>query len=133
MLPQGNVNSVEYEVIDYPTKTYRLDTDKKRIMGYTDSVDAMKQAIYKIICTQRYRYVIYDGNYGIELEDLFGRDRGLVCALLENRITDALLADSRISEVKDFVFGGKKDVITVNFTAVTNVSGSLNMEVSYNV
>lgn len=133
MLPQGNVNSVEYEVIDYPTKTYRPDIDKKRIMGYTDSVDAMKQAIYKIICTQRYRYVIYDGNYGIELEDLFGKDRGLVCALLESRITDALLVDSRITEVKDFVFGGKKDVVTVSFTAVTNVAGSLDMEVSYNV
>ena len=133
MLPQGNINSVEYEVINYPTRTYKLNIDKQRIIGYTDGISAIKQAIYKIICTQRYKYVIYDGNYGIELEDLFDKDRGLVCALLKNRITDALLADSRITEVKDFVFGGKKDVVTVNFTAVTNVVGNLNMEVSYSV
>lgn len=133
MLPQGNFNSVEYEVINYPTNTYMLDVDKNRIIGYTDEREAMKQAIYKLIMTERYKYVIYNGNYGIELKDLFGKDRALVCALLEERIKDALLADDRIIEVKDFVFSGKREVVVVNFTAVTNVSGNIDMEVSYNV
>lgn len=133
MLPQGNFNSVEYEVINYPTNTYMLDADKNRIIGYTDEREAMKQAIYKLIMTERYKYVIYNSNYGIELKDLFGKDRALVCALLEERIKDALLADDRIIEVKDFVFSGKREVVVVNFTAVTNVSGSIDMEVSYNV
>lgn len=133
MLPLGNFNSVEYETIIYPNRTYRLDTERKRIIGYTDDIEAMKQAIYKIIYTERYEYVVYDSNYGIELKDIFGKDRTLACALLELRITEALLADDRIDEVTDFVFSGKKDVVVVSFTAVTNIVGSVDMEVSYNV
>lgn len=132
MLPLGNFNSVEYAKIVYPNKTYRMDIEQERIRGNIDKREAIKQAIYKMLNTERYRYAIYDSNYGIELEDLFGKDRELVCALLESRIKDALSVDDRIIEAKDFSFGGKRDVVSVRFTAVTNL-GSINMEVDYNV
>lgn len=35
-----------------------------------DGMEAVKQAVYKILQTERYKYVIYDWNYGVELEDL---------------------------------------------------------------
>lgn len=133
MLPLGNFNAVEYAKITYPTRTYRLDKEKKRIRGYTDNKEAMEQAIYKAILTERYCYPIYNGNYGIKLRDLFGKNRELVCSLLEGRIRDALSADDRITDLNSFEFSGQKETVVVGFTAVTSVAGNLNMEVSYSV
>lgn len=61
-----------------------------------DGREAMEQVIYKILNTERYRYVVYSWNYGIELMDLFGMPADYVCPVLEKRISEALLQDDRI-------------------------------------
>ena len=92
-------------IIILPTKTYKMTLDDaNRISGYTDEQEAMKQAIYKIIRTERYRYIIYDWNYGIELEDLFGMPVSYCVPEIERRVTEALLQNIRINEVNNFEF-----------------------------
>lgn len=98
-----------------PSQTYKLDyaTDSQ-IRGYCDELDAMKQAIYKIINTERYQYIIYSWDYGIELEDLFGQPIPYVYAELQRRIEEALLNDDRITAVHDFEFSNNRgDVLAV--------------------
>lgn len=102
MIPQG---AGEINIQDYaePTsRTYKLNINKETISGYIDEREAMRQAIYLILNIERYDYLIYSWNYGIELKDLFGQPTFYVMAELERRITEALTADSRITGVDNF-------------------------------
>lgn len=110
----------DFEITEQPTKTYRMNLESNRIRGYVDGQEAMKQAIFKILQTERYQYIMYSWNYGIETLDLYGEPVSWVCPELERRISEALLWDSRITSVDNFEFNiSKKGVIHVTFTAHT--------------
>lgn len=95
---------------------------------YTDGLEAIKQAVYKILNTERYSYIIYSWNYGIELKDLFGQAMSYVCPELERRVTEALTQDSRITAVTDFEFDtSKRGVLSTTFTVHTDL-GSFEAE-----
>ena len=110
----------DFEIEEQPTHTYKMNLTGEFVRGYTDNQEAMKQAIYKILNTERYQYVMYSWNYGIELLDLFGEPVSYVCPELERRITEALTWDDRINSVDNFEFNiPKKGEILVTFTAHT--------------
>lgn len=103
-----------------PTYTYGLDPIKNRIQGFKDEQAAMKQAIFKILQTERYKHPeIYSNNYGVELEELIGMPIPYVLPELERRITEALKWDERITSVNDFEFEVDKKEVLVKFTADT--------------
>ncbi|MGN1318829.1 MAG: DUF2634 domain-containing protein [Lachnospirales bacterium] len=130
MIPVNIVNG--YKIIKYPTKTYYFDIENKRIKGVVDGKKAMKQAIYKILMTERYEYLIYDRKYGTEIKDLFGKDVHIACAVLQRRIIDALTCDDRIFDVYDFEFATNKNTVSVNFTVATEF-GEVEEDISINV
>ncbi len=110
----------DFEVEEPPSLTYRMQREDNAVRGYTDGREAMRQAIYKMIMTERYQYIMYSWNYGIELSDLYGEPVTYVCPELKRRITEALLWDDRIQSVDSFVFDfPQKGVIHVTFTAHT--------------
>lgn len=110
----------DFVIEEQPTKTYKMNLEKDVIQGYTDGKDAIKQAIYKILSTERYQYIMYSWNYGIELLDLYGEPISYVCPELKRRIEEALLWDERIQSVDDFEFDtSKKGEVLVTFTAHT--------------
>lgn len=114
-------------VVNYQTSnTFRVryESDYK-LLGMCDDIEAMKQAIFKIINTERYKYLIYDWNYGIELNDLIGEPIPYVYAEIERRIKEALLADNRIKEVTDFRFSNNGGDVLCLFTANT-IYGEIN-------
>lgn len=121
MLPVRDTDiSTEYEFVESPTKTYAMQLDGERIRGKTDERKAMEQAIYKILLTERYQYLIYSWNYGIELRDLFGKPIPYCCVELERRIKEALLQDERITNVYNFEFENPEfETIKVKFIADT--------------
>lgn len=85
--------------------TFNLDYGGDgQVKGFCDELAAMRQAIYKIINTERYQYPIYSWDYGIELADLFGKPIPYVYAELQCRITEALMTDDRINSVTGFEF-----------------------------
>lgn len=110
----------DFELTEQPTRTYKMNLDSNLIRGYTDNLEAMKQAIYKILLTERYQYIMYSWNYGIELIDLYGEPVSYVCPELERRITEALTWDKRIQSVDNFEFDlSVKGVVHVSFIAHT--------------
>lgn len=110
----------DFELERQPTYTHKMNLEAHLIRGYTDGLEAMKQAIYKILNTERYQYVMYSWNYGIELLDLFGEPISYVCPELERRITEALMWDDRIQSVDNFEFDfSKKGVVHVSFMTHT--------------
>lgn len=118
MIPVLN-NADAIEISSAPTLTYKADTNGGSVRGYADGLEAMKQAIYKILLTERYQYIMYSGNYGIETLDLFGEPISYVCPELERRITEALTQDDRIESVSDFEFKTARGTVHVSFTVHT--------------
>lgn len=110
----------DFEIENQPTHTYKMNFERNRIQGYTDDKEAMQQAIYKILNTERYQYPMYSWDYGIELLDLYGEPISYVIPELERRITEALMWDDRIESVDDFKFDNiKKGEVHVTFTVHT--------------
>ncbi len=133
MIPKIGFGSGDIEITEQPTLTHRMDREKEYIKGKTDETEAMKQAVYKILMTERYGSIIYSGNYGIELKDLFGQPVSYVCPELERRITDALLWDKRIESVDNFEFDlSEKGAVSVRFN-VRTVFGSFESERQVNI
>lgn len=115
-----------------PSKTYRLDRENNRIIGYCDGVEAVKQAVYKALLTERYAWMIYSWNYGSELNGLFGKQMTAVYPEVKRRIEEALLQDDRIHKVRDFSFEKTRNTLQVTFTVDSKV-GVFESEVSVNV
>ncbi|OPX43834.1 protein 25-like lysozyme [Ruminiclostridium hungatei] len=113
----------DLEYVRQPSGTYRMHLEEKRIWGMLDGSEAIRQAIYKILNTERYDSVIYSWNYGAELVELVGQPVPYVYSQLERKITEALLRDDRITEVVDFSFSADKGRVTAAFTAVTTEGG----------
>lgn len=129
MIPTVNdILSTEIEIETQPSLNYKMFFDKKSVIGTVDEFEAMKQVVFKILNTERFHYLIYSQNYGIELNDLFGEPLSFVCAELEDRITEALVQDDRIESVSDFEFvSEKKGEVLATFTVHT-IFGDLESE-----
>lgn len=132
MIPQKNVSSPALRrtltVAEPTSKTYRMNLGGDTIAGTADGKEAMKQAIFKILSTERYEYIIYSDRYGAELSDLFGESIDYVKSEIKRRITEALLADSRIKDTYGFVFSQPcRHTLSVSFTAAT-VFGDIETE-----
>lgn len=121
MIPTANnILSADIEIETQPSLNYRMSFDRKSVAGTVDECEAMKQVIFKILNTERFNYVIYSQNYGIELNDLYGEPLSFVCAELEDRITEALIQDDRIESVSDFDFNlVRKGEVLATFTVRT--------------
>lgn len=89
------------------------------LSGVADGIDAVKQAIFLILSTERYKYVIYSHDYGVELDTLYGRPLTYVLPELRRRIREALVQDDRITDADNFVFETGKSTVTARFTART--------------
>ena len=114
MIPQNSIDvELTSEEIIETSRTYKITGN--RIQGYTDGLEALKQAIYKMLNTERYEYPIYSFSYGIELENLLGKDPVYVQIELKRRIRECLLRDDRITEVGNFKFEVNGDEIKCTF------------------
>lgn len=121
MIPStNNILSYDLEMETEPSVNYKMNIKQDIINGTVDELESMKQVIYKILNTERYQYIIYSWNYGIELMDLFGMPVIYVIPELERRITEALIQDERIESVDDFEFdSSEKRTVKASFTVHT--------------
>ena len=125
MIPQGF--DVDYEVISNidTTKTYKLSSDK--IQGFTDELEALEQAIYKMLGTEKYEHPIYSFSYGIDLESLIGKDSVYVQIELKRRIKECLFKDDRITDVSNFQFTVTGDEMLCVFD-VQSIYGNMTIQ-----
>lgn len=108
------------KVVQQPSKTFRMDMENKRIVGFVDGLDAVAQSVYCTLGTERYEHIIYSWNHGVELQNLTGKPISYVKSELKRRITEALIQDDRISGVDTFDFEVKQGRLNVSFTVHTN-------------
>ena len=151
MIPNIDILTDEITEVIYSGRTYKInlhsnlvqnrsvlsltaivDEGGDRISGYVDDLEAVIQAIYLILNTERYQHIIYSWDYGVELVDLFGKPIPYVMSELPRRIEDALTQDDRISEVIDFEFEHHKNKLHTTFTVVTDL-GNISVEMEVDV
>jgi hypothetical protein len=126
----------EFEYTQEPGHTYRMKVDQEdgtagQVIGYIDGRDAVEQAVYKILNTERGENEIYRGQYGVEIDDLFGMPMPYVVPEVDRRIKEALLMDDRITAVGNFSFDlPRRGVLHVSFL-VTSIYGEI--EITQNI
>lgn len=153
MIPSLSVLTEEITEPVYASKTYRIlftgtinrdnghnlgitmlinTVDADRLSGYVDGLEAVAQTVYITLSTERYKFIIYSWDHGIELVDLFGKPIPYVISELPRRIKDALIQDDRITDVVDFKFEKNGKRLHTSFTVLTDIgkiSTALEMDV----
>lgn len=134
MIPSGNnllVTGLMAE--EQASRTYQMHIEKEYIGGHCDDLEAIKQSVFKILNTERYRYMVYSWNYGIETTDLIGQRMGYVIPEIQRRITEALSQDERILAVDGFEFDTSKKHEAVCTFVVHTAFGSFESERAVNI
>ncbi|MDR6883800.1 DUF2634 domain-containing protein [Bacillus sp. 3255] len=119
MIPTGGAGNAQLQQAQQPSKTYYIDTANNRIVGITDGLEAVKQAVYKIMETERFEYLIYGPGYGGEYGSLLGKSNSFVRSELGRRIQDALLQDDRITSVENMKVTFNGDSALAEFTVIS--------------
>lgn len=118
MLPKtGDILETDFEVRQIPSKTFQIH--EEILSDFVDGKNAVRQAIYCILNTERYEWLIYNWNYGVELKNLFGKPMGLVKSKIKKRMKEALMQDDRIQSVDAFSFTVSGRKLNVTFTVHT--------------
>ncbi len=120
------------EAPEKPSFTYRLDMENGRIVGKIDGIAAVNQAILKAILTPRFKSLIYDNQYGSEIEETIiakNATRNYMETAIEGFIKDALLSDTRILSIYDFKMTWQNDKAFLFFKADT-IFGETELQVS---
>ena len=75
MIPQtGDDLRQDFEFETLPSRTFRMNHNSLTIIGTIDQIQAVEQAVYLILNTERYEWLIHSWNYGVELHNLIGQD-----------------------------------------------------------
>lgn len=109
--------------VELSSKTYKLDFDNKRIQGHCDGLEAIKQAIKKILLTTRNEFeILYSEDYGSDIQNVITEDYSLETLenIIPNFIYEALLEDDRITNVTDIEMSLNNDELSISFTVETD-------------
>ena len=119
MLPQAIVIQEEK---DMPSLTWQANLEKEKLTGKIDELEAVKQAVFLMLATERGYSEIYEG-YGLKTVDLIGQDFYYTVSELKRRIKETLLEDDRITEVDNFKHEQQTDILSMTFD-VYSIYGS---------
>lgn len=118
---------MEFVEVRMPGYTHKLIIDQDRIRGMTDKADALLQAVYLILNTERYKYAIYSWRYGSELADLIGQPKDYAISEFKRRVYEALIQDDRITDVDSWEFTKDYKSVTA-FFIVHTIYGDIEVE-----
>lgn len=99
-------------------------------------IESLKVWILKLIKTEKFKFKIYEtgaiDEYGITLMDLIHSDYPyfFIESEILREITEGLLKNNEILDIKDFVFSGEKRTLTITFT-VNSIYGLVESEVIF--
>ena len=96
--------STDIIVTAQPSKTWIIDRDTMQVSCMDEGLESVRQAVEIALNVERYRWTIYDANFGSELDGLVGEDETYIMAELPRMVEDALSPDSRVIAVDNYVF-----------------------------
>lgn len=114
-------------LFDFEKGDFALDGAGRIVIA--DEYTAWVQWCVKTVLTERFAYLAYSWNYGVEVEQAIKQpDRALVEMEIERTITEALMADPRTELVRDFSFKWHADELYVSFTIVPVIGEPVRIE-----
>lgn len=129
MIPAGgSLRAAQVQAVQQPSRTWNLDFERGRVNGTIDGLDAVRQAVFKILQTERFRYLIYSFNYGHELNGMVGVSPLFVQSEAARIIREALMTDDRIRAVEGVSVEINGDSMLIQFTVVS-IFGNFQAEV----
>lgn len=124
MIPQnGDDLRQDFTFTTLPSRTLKLNHDYHLINGTIDQIQAVEQSVFLILSTERYQWLIFSWNYGVELQDLKGKDPEYCVPEIERRIREALVQDDRITAVENFQFEVNKKKVLTTFAVISIYGG----------
>ena len=121
IIPQNDIKE-DFTIEEKSNKTYKLNIEKNTIEGNCEGIAAINQTIYCILNTERFEYLMYSWDYGVEIKKLIGEQSTYVIPELERVIKEALKQDDRVEDVIEFTFKQtNKNTITATFKVITTL------------
>ena len=119
----------DIQLTSRPSRTWIIDRNTMQV-GYMDEgLEAVRQAVEIALNVDRFRWQIYNTNFGNELNDLIGDDADYIMSEFPRMVDDALSVDDRVIDTADYVFNIDGDSMDVSFT-VNTVFGAFAEEVA---
>lgn len=110
------------EFVTYPIQEWILDDETGELKDVSFELHAISQDVKFYLSTERNKYPIMGSNFGVELDDLIGKDKQYVKAQVKKRIIEALSIDDRITSVSSFNFTQQSpDALSVSFVVSTRL------------
>lgn len=117
-LPESAGLSTSIVIASQPSKTWIINREQLQVYGMDDGLQSVRQAVEIALNVERFRWQIYDTNFGAELDELIGEDEAYIVSELPRMVEDALSVDDRVTGVDNYSF---------------TRTGSSSMEVSFSV
>lgn len=127
-LPEVAGFDTDIVIAAQPSKTWIIDRNTMQVAYMDEGLEAVRQAVEIALNVERFRWQIYNTNFGAELNDLVGDDEAYIEAELPRMVEDALSPDNRVVSVDNYTFSRSGDALTVSFSVHT-VFGDLEEEV----
>lgn len=138
MIPENSIleedldideNEDQLNLQSEPWKTFRIDLNTGHINGMIDEEEALKQAVMLMLNTHRYENVIYPWDYGLDLNDVIGKDMAYAMSMVKKRIKETLLQDDRIEDITDFEISQKsKEELLISFSLIEKKGNEIYIE-----
>lgn len=134
MIPNTGITQEEFdsyleriEKKRYGSKDFKVVNN--RIVGTVNDVDELAQTIRLILSTERFRYITMSENIGVELWELYGKQKDLIELELKSTITDAIMTDDRVEDVVNFDIkkGSKRGIFEIKLDVVSGLGETLNV------
>ena len=116
------VKGVTTNPVPKNTKTSAIDFENHRLTSRRiDGIEAVEQYIHKALITPRFKCLIYGPDYGSQIKQLLMSypTQKYLEASMEHIGKDAIIHDSRILSMDNFVMKLNEDEIHISFTVQT--------------
>lgn len=113
---------------DFDKHDYKYDKNGQYII--VSGNDALKIWIYKALSTERFRYLAYSWQYGLEIRPFIGKVMGVQERYSEMKriIIECLMVNPYIKSIDSIEFTPNREKLTVDIT-LTTIYGEVSMNV----
>lgn len=130
-LPEVIGFDTDITIASQPSKTWIIDKTQNQVSGMDSGLESVRQAVEIALNVERFRWQIYNTDFGSELEGLIGEDEAYITSEFPRIVTDALSVDSRVISIDNWNFTRNGTTMTVSFSVHT-VFGDIPQEVYIN-
>jgi len=125
--------AIPIEPVHETSRTFKYfedsESDKSHCFGEVDGLEAVRQAVFHIVNTERYDYEINPHSYGIEKRQFIGESFNYFRARIENVVREAVMQDDRVRDVRILSVDNPAPAMARAFFEVESIFGSFESSV----